>query len=131
KEEAKVKSKVWYDTHKWLTGRYELTETKLEAHLAKTHCDLCGEPFTPDNPKCVDHYHKTGEVRGSLCRHCNAGLGQFKDNPETLQKALAYFYTQFERLECLGAEEFYSQAKNKAYKRLRALLLQEQNNKCG
>ncbi len=39
---------------------------------------------------CVDHDHKTGEIRGLLCDSCNNGLGRFKDNPEILASALSY-----------------------------------------
>lgn len=38
----------------------------------------------------VDHCHETGKVRGLLCHHCNAGLGHFRDNEQTLQKAIEY-----------------------------------------
>ena len=38
----------------------------------------------------VDHCHNTGEIRGLLCRNCNLGLGGFKDNIETIRKAIKY-----------------------------------------
>jgi hypothetical protein len=39
---------------------------------------------------CVDHNHKTKEIRGILCSSCNQGLGQFKDNIENLLNAAKY-----------------------------------------
>lgn len=38
----------------------------------------------------VDHCHTTGKIRGLLCRKCNLGLGAFKDNIETIRKAIKY-----------------------------------------
>lgn len=38
----------------------------------------------------VDHCHEQGYIRGLLCRNCNAGLGQFLDNPLILEAAIGY-----------------------------------------
>jgi len=39
---------------------------------------------------CVDHDHKTGVVRGLLCRQCNSAIGQLGDNIEGVASALRY-----------------------------------------
>lgn len=39
---------------------------------------------------CWDHNHATGEFRDYICRRCNNGLGQFKDSPLLLRKAVEY-----------------------------------------
>jgi len=38
----------------------------------------------------VDHDHINGEIRGLLCTHCNAMLGNAKDNIETLKSGIRY-----------------------------------------
>lgn len=51
-------------------------------------CALCNQEFK-DSPQ-VDHCHKTGKIRGLLCRFCNQGLGMFLDLPDRLIAAAAY-----------------------------------------
>lgn len=38
-------------------------------------CCLCGEPLTIASA-CLDHNHKTGLIRGILCRNCNGIEGK-------------------------------------------------------
>ena len=56
-------------------------------------CALCG-PWTGRNGKyvslSVDHNHRTGEVRGLLCRPCNRVLGIWRDNPQVFLRAAEY-----------------------------------------
>lgn len=54
-------------------------------------CALCRDPIDIiGHGSHVDHDHATGRIRGLLCRHCNVGLGKFKDDPARLAAAIAY-----------------------------------------
>jgi hypothetical protein len=53
------------------------------------HCAICGNG-RGKRRLAVDHNHVTGEVRGLLCSNCNVGIGSFKENKETLKRAIGY-----------------------------------------
>lgn len=52
-------------------------------------CAICASAPNGRN-LCVDHSHESGKVRQLLCVQCNAGLGQFAENPERMLSAINY-----------------------------------------
>lgn len=54
-------------------------------------CAICGIYQSElKRALCVDHNHKTGQVRGLLCNKCNKGIGIFNDDTTILQAAIKY-----------------------------------------
>ena len=72
-----------------LKSRYGLTPEEYEEMFKSQSgkCKICHEELTDS---VIDHCHETGKVRGILCRHCNSGLGLFKDNTTHLMNAIKY-----------------------------------------
>jgi hypothetical protein len=76
-------SNLWY--------KYGLTEETLQ--ILREHqggCAICTEPLGPGHKTHVDHDHKSGSIRGLLCRGCNLGLGHARDDIQVLRRAVAY-----------------------------------------
>jgi hypothetical protein len=71
-----------------LTRRYGISAAEADFLLVQQDgvCAICKAAPAVH----VDHDHATGRVRALLCFNCNGGLGQFKDNPETLHAAAYY-----------------------------------------
>src|SRR3990167_41040 len=94
-----AKSKAWYAANRarrqktlraWsLATKYGLTPEQFDALLLAqgNACAICS---SRRKTMCVDHDHSTGEVRGILCRSCNAMLGQVKDSTARLARAIQY-----------------------------------------
>lgn len=66
-----------------------LTGTQAREYRRGKTCAICGA----GEELHVDHDHASGRIRGVLCRGCNCGLGNFKDDPERLAAAIAYLET--------------------------------------
>lgn len=53
-------------------------------------CAICGCPPPEKKRLCIDHDHKSGEVRSLLCGQCNTGIGLMRDSPDILRRAADY-----------------------------------------
>ena len=69
---------------------WENYEEMFDAQQGK--CAICESKISSARTSrlYVDHCHDTMKVRGLLCSNCNHGLGQFKDSPKLLQRAINY-----------------------------------------
>ncbi|SCG50809.1 endonuclease VII domain-containing protein [Micromonospora halophytica] len=71
-----------------LRRRYGVGEKEFQDLLTEQGgvCGICGG----EDPRHLDHDHRTGWVRGILCFNCNGGLGQSRDSPMRLARAITY-----------------------------------------
>jgi len=53
-------------------------------------CFICERATGASRRLSVDHDHKTGRVRGLLCRPCNDMLGHARDDAEFFRRAVRY-----------------------------------------
>lgn len=82
---ASSKGRAAYRKSKYGEGAPEHLEAQLKAQ--DNLCAICGCHLTSPH---LDHNHDTDQLRGALCRQCNAGLGNFREVPELLQSASDY-----------------------------------------
>jgi len=82
--------------------KYSITVGDVYELYKKTACDACGEEFQKDkgHGRHIDHDHRTGQVRGLLHFHCNAALGQVRDDVKKLQSLIDYL-KRFEQTDIL------------------------------
>lgn len=52
-------------------------------------CAICLKA-DPPRSLAVDHCHKTGKIRGLLCRACNVSIGLLEDDGDRLERAIRY-----------------------------------------
>jgi hypothetical protein len=72
---------------------YKITATEVDAFLSQQGggCAICGTTdWGNGGTPAVDHCHGSGRVRGILCVHCNAAIGQVNDDPARLRAAAEY-----------------------------------------
>lgn len=74
-----------------LKNRYGLSLEDYNKLVTKQNgrCAICLNCIFREN-LAVDHNHLTNQIRGLLCKPCNLGLGNFKDNIFNLENAIIY-----------------------------------------
>jgi hypothetical protein len=90
REKVRARSRERYrENH--LKTKYGISLADYEAMLRRQGgvCGICKRK--PGKRRlCVDHDHKTGQVRGLLCGRCNSGNGFYQDDPRLTRAATAY-----------------------------------------
>lgn len=71
-------------------------------------CHICNKPeilidkrYGTNFRLAVDHCHKTGRIRGLLCRRCNVVLGLIKEQTSLLS-LMENYITKHEKKNCVG-----------------------------
>ena len=90
REQNRARSRERYrENH--LKTKYGISLADYEAMLRRQRglCGICKRK--PGKRRlCVDHDHKTGQVRGLLCGRCNSGNGFYGDDPRLTRAATVY-----------------------------------------
>ena len=79
-----------------LPTKYGITAANFAEMLLSqgSKCACCGNQFVMEGKKtdrpCVDHNHKTGEVRALLCGRCNLSAGNVLDSSERAMQLADY-----------------------------------------
>ena len=107
KEKRLLQSKIWKQNNPEKVKSYRTPEKVKKYQLQNRHgitleqfnqmlvaqdgkCAICHMGFKDNKDTCVDHNHKTGQIRQLLCFNCNVGIGKFDDSVRLLQNAVDY-----------------------------------------
>lgn len=78
-----------------------LEEYNRMLSLQNNCCAICGihETSAPRQKLFVDHCHRTGKVRELLCSWCNIAIGNLREDPTIIYKAIEYVEKHNENTE--------------------------------
>lgn len=90
----RIRANTFNRAHPAKMQKYRLREMygitpQMIGRIKKRQAGACGICFRV-LPLHVDHDHKTGRVRGLLCRGCNLALGMLDDNISSIKQAVLY-----------------------------------------
>lgn len=77
---------------KYQLKKYGLTPERYREIFATQGgaCAICKRIPTGKRKLCVDHHHASNQHRSLLCVSCNAGLGNFREDPKLFMAAIDY-----------------------------------------
>lgn len=116
KKKILEKNRIWNTQHRdivnkcvsnWSKSNPELREKNTRKYHLRTKYKITTEDYDKllllQNNSCaiclrenkekylsIDHCHKTGVIRGLLCRNCNLALGYLNDDIELFNNAINY-----------------------------------------
>lgn len=78
--------------YRQIKNNYGLTKEQYLQMLVTQHnqCKICEAKLLNDKNTHIDHCHKTGKIRGVLCKSCNHLLGNLKDDLTLINKIIQY-----------------------------------------
>lgn len=79
---------------RWILKTYGLTIEQYEALYEAQGgvCYICQRATGKVRRLAVDHDHKTGYVRGLLCKPCNSILAQIRDDKDAAKRISLYLW---------------------------------------
>lgn len=75
----------------WRYANIQITEEQY-FQMIKRQNGLCAICQIQPKKLCVDHNHKTGQVRELLCQQCNLAIGNVKEDFEILKRMVEYLW---------------------------------------
>jgi hypothetical protein len=76
--------------HLAVAKRCDISFEEAKRAREATACEICGR----SGKIAIDHCHKSGKFRGTICYKCNQGIGCFKDNVELMIDAIEYLISR-------------------------------------
>lgn len=92
-ENEEFRNKLSAHTRKsTLKAKYGITEEQYqEMHRIQGGvCAICKFPCSSGDKLSVDHCHKTGEIRGLLCKSCNIAIAAVDESEDVIYSMLDY-----------------------------------------
>lgn len=66
--------------------QFNISVEEYNEYMTDAECSICESK----ERLVLDHCHNSGKIRGVLCHNCNVGIGNLRDSPQIVARALYY-----------------------------------------